>query len=280
MNEKDEIKINLKMIILLILFIIAIIIIASVVVYNFYKEKSNNTENVLIEDLQNVSELKDNISEEEKYLKYLIENNVCDENSIYYLLSKKYYYDDDEVFIKYYSKVLEIGDCHSYAIVECNYENNLIKYNKPIIFTMAMVKDYLYNEPYEGARIDNEELKRFKKRLLEERKSYEPLESIELYEDLNGMSIRNGNCESEESYKNNSRAKKLELTINDTEKHIIELEDTNEVQLCDLNYKQTDIGKPITVKIEVLEVYNGLVSDDIYINEIGFGLTSNGYGGI
>ena len=73
------------------------------------------------------------------------------------------------------------------------------------------------------------------------------------------------NCESEEAYINNARAKKIQVTINNETVKIFELKDTKEVQLFDLNYKQTDISKPINVKIEVLEIYEGKETNDVYI---------------
>lgn len=299
-------KEKIKMIIILI--IITAIIILLVIWCNKYKENSNSSEKVV--NSQNNINVDQNNSNNEftkdlsnySYYELLGMNNSGeeidesdlikafkrdfnkDENSIMYSLMKNDY--DEEIFLKYYSEGIEKGDIPNYPIIECNYENNLGKYTKPIIFTMAMVKDYLYNYPSDSdSRIDTKELRKFEKALREEKKEriesgFDLNSTKEIYESLNGISIKNGNCKSEDSYKNNSRAKKLQVTINNKEKHIIELEDTMEVQFFDLNYKQYDIGTPITVKIELLEKYEGLVSDDVYIHEIGVGINSYGFGGI
>ena len=90
------------------------------------------------------------------------------------------------------------------------------------------------------------------------------MENNNVYEELHGFSIMNGNCESEEAYINNARAKKIQVTINNETVKTFELKDTKEVQLFDLNYTQTDISKPINVKIEVLEIYEGKETNNLY----------------
>ena len=44
-----------------------------------------------------------------------------------------------------------------------------------------------------------------------------------------------------------------------------------EIQLFDIGYTQNTIEKPIEIKVEVLEVYPGLISNDVYIYDIRFG---------
>ena len=92
---------------------------------------------------------------------------------------------------------------------------------------------------------------------------------------LEKMVVMNGNNTSEEDYKNNSRAKKIKVIVNETEEYILELEDTNKAQIFELNYKQKTISKPIDILIEVLEAYSGDESQDIYISDIQFGIISN-----
>ena len=92
------------------------------------------------------------------------------------------------------------------------------------------------------------------------------------------LSIKNGNTESEEEYYNNSRAKKIKVTVNNDKEYIFELEDTNKPQLFDMNVIQNDMSTPMIIDIEVQETYKGLKSDDIYITEIGFGYESGGLG--
>ena len=89
----------------------------------------------------------------------------------------------------------------------------------------------------------------------------------------------NGNNSSEAEWKNNSRAKKIKVIINENEEYIYNLDDTSEVQLIDLNYTQNNTAKPINVKIKILEKYNGDISGDVYISDIRFGLDSSISGG-
>lgn len=105
---------------------------------------------------------------------------------------------------------------------------------------------------------------------------YNSIKNNNFYKDakfqLTGMCIMNGNCTSEEDYNNNSRAKKIKVTINDEKEYIFELEDTNKPQLFDMDVEQLDISKTMNVKVEVLETYKGLKNEEVYITEIGFGL--------
>lgn len=91
---------------------------------------------------------------------------------------------------------------------------------------------------------------------------------------LTGISIMNGDNTSEEEYNNHARAKKILVTIDNKNKYIFNLEDTNKPQLLGINYEKEEIMHPINVKIEVLEIYPGLKTDDVYINELGFGVDS------
>ena len=95
---------------------------------------------------------------------------------------------------------------------------------------------------------------------------------------LNGISIMNGNNNSEEDYNNNARAKKIKVTVNNDKSYTFELKDTNKPQVFDIGVEQEDISKVMNVTIEVLETYKGLVSNDVYINEIGFGISTGGLG--
>lgn len=301
MEEKDKIKINLKILILLVIVIIAIVITVIMIFYNNFQRNStdlaqitntqNNSNKKYTKDLSKYSyyelvDMKDAGEEiDESELKKAFKRDFNkDENTIHYDLMKKYNY-NEEIFLKYYFESVEWGDVPNYLIKECNYGDKLGKYNEPIVYKMAMIKDYLYQAPYDGPVIDAEELKLMEMKLLQEKRQWaeasgdESYATEEVYETLNGISIKNGNCKSKKAYENNSRVKKLKITINDTEKHIIELEDTMEVQLFDINYRQDDITKPMIVKFEVLETYEGLVSNDVYIHEIGFGADSYGFGG-
>ena len=89
------------------------------------------------------------------------------------------------------------------------------------------------------------------------------------------MFIMNGNNESEEDYKNNSRAKKIKVTINKEKEYTFELKDTNKVQVFNIGYKQNNIEKPVNIEVEVLDKYKGEKTEDIYISDIQFGIESN-----
>lgn len=95
------------------------------------------------------------------------------------------------------------------------------------------------------------------------------------YFGLDRIIIMNGNNSSKEIYKNNARAKKIKLTINDDKEYVIDLKDTNKAQFFNINYKQKTIATPIDVKVEVLEAYKGEKTQDLYISDIQFVVTTN-----
>lgn len=283
MKEKKEIKVSLTTVILL--FLVFVLIVSFGIMWCYYNHIRNSNDLTNTNEQVNLNNNYNILTQDKEKVKYVdyskdatpvengYEEKIHASNTINYALLKKYGYNED-IFVKYYSKGLASGDSPNCEIIESDYKNDLGKYTEPITFNMAMVKDYLY--PTNNDTLVNN-LKVFKPLLLKERAGYDS--ESELYVSLNGLSIMNGNNESEEAYNNNSRAKKVQVTINNTYKYVFELKDTNEVQLFDLDYKQTDIGTPIAVKIEVLETYKGLVSEDIYMNEIGFGLEQSGFGG-
>ena len=92
---------------------------------------------------------------------------------------------------------------------------------------------------------------------------------------ITGMTLMNGNNATDEDYNNFARAKKIKVTFNNEKEEIINLQDSKEAQFIDLEYMQEDISKPINIKVEVLETYEGLTSQDTYIADIQFGITSN-----
>lgn len=97
----------------------------------------------------------------------------------------------------------------------------------------------------------------------------------ELYFEITGMLVMNGKNLTEEDYYNNARAKKVKITFNNTDEKIVELEDTMEAQYIDLDYIQYDISKPVNISIEVLETYEGIENQDIFIADVQFGISSN-----
>ena len=97
----------------------------------------------------------------------------------------------------------------------------------------------------------------------------------DFYYKVGKIAIMNGNNESKASYKNNSRAKKIRVTVNNNKKYIFNLKDTNKVQIFDINYKQNTVKKPVEMKVEVLESYDGEKSKDVYISDLQFTMESN-----
>lgn len=83
-------------------------------------------------------------------------------------------------------------------------------------------------------------------------KSYECI-----YNTLDNIYIINGYAKNDELWKANSRVKKMKLTIDNKEEYILELEDTNQLQVFDVHYKNDGISKPIVAEFEILEVYKG-----------------------
>lgn len=88
------------------------------------------------------------------------------------------------------------------------------------------------------------------------------------YSEVNQVAIINGYAKNDKLWKNNNRVKTLKLTIDDTKQYILELEDTKDLQLFDINYKNDNITKKINMKFEILEVYPGEKYDDTCITSI------------
>ena len=97
----------------------------------------------------------------------------------------------------------------------------------------------------------------------------------ELYFKITGMLLMNGNNLTEEDYCNNARAKKIKITFDGKEEKIIDLADKSDAQFIDLQYIHYDISKPVDISIEVLETYEGNISNNTYISDIQFGISSN-----
>ena len=100
---------------------------------------------------------------------------------------------------------------------------------------------------------------------------------------LTGFYIVNGYAKNEKLFKANSRVKKLKLTIDETREYILELEDTMNPQLFDIEYEQEpDFDKLNAVKaeFEILEVYKGEKYEDTVITTLkGCSYTNMNMGG-
>ena len=86
---------------------------------------------------------------------------------------------------------------------------------------------------------------------------------------LSSITFMNGKSDSINDYYNNARAKKIKIKINDFEKEYL-LEDTPEYQNIQIDWtsKGDEYQKPVTVSIEVLEKYDGDITDDVYFSGI------------
>ena len=146
------------------------------------------------------------------------------------------------------------------------------KYTNKISYDIAV-----FNETYYDGYYDLETCVKNQYDKLVVKKDYQHYENIpkSFYYEIPNMFIMNGNNESEEEYKNNSRAKKIKITINKEKEYTFELKDTNKVQIFDVGYKQNNIEKPVNIEVEVLDKYKGEKTEDIYISDIQFGIESN-----
>ena len=91
------------------------------------------------------------------------------------------------------------------------------------------------------------------------------------YNGLSGLYIVNGYAKNEKLFKANSRVKKLRLTIDGTKEYILELEDTMNPQLFDIEYEQEpnlDKLDAIKAEFEILEVYKGEKYEDTVITTL------------
>ena len=189
-----------------------------------------------------------------------------------YSFSQTYSSPDECPFINLYTSILGIGDSTEIVDWTSNYAaycypNNVnndlnTNYNKVISYDIA-----LFNEQYKDGYYSLEQ---------QTESQYEQLgKSEEYYFNKSKIAIMNGNNESEGTYMNFDRAKKIKITANDEEEYIFELNDTNEVQIFDINYKQNSIQTPVNLKIEVLDTYEGEKDSDVYISDVQFAIESN-----
>lgn len=143
-----------------------------------------------------------------------------------------------------------------------NLSNDLsAKYTQKIKYSIAEFNEMYYEGNYD--------LKTLVKN------QYEKIKDKNYYYEIPKILIMNGNNASKEEYTNNSRAKKIKVTVNGEKEYTFDLKDTNKVQVFDLNYKQNTIEKPVEVEVEVLETYSGEKSDDVYISDFQCAITSS-----
>jgi len=115
--------------------------------------------------------------------------------------------------------------------------------------TIEDVEEYLLNKYNEEHKQDNEHGGNYPTITKSNISNYS--------NEVNQIAIINGNAKTDELWKKNSRVKKLKLTIDDKVEYILELEDSKDLQLFDINYKNDSITKKLNLKFEILEVYSG-----------------------
>ena len=207
-----------------------------------------------------------------------IVNNYKDETmyklmrNTLYSFSQKYENVSNCPFSNRYFNILGIGDSTEIADWTSNYavycypnnkDNDLSsKYTKEITYDIS-----IFNEKYKEGYYNLNDQTKSQYNQLNKNKEY--------YFYIDKLAIMNGNNKSKEEYINNSRAKKIKVTVNNSKEYIFELNDTNKVQIFDIDYKQNSIKTPVHFKIEVLETYKGKETEDIYISDIQFSIASN-----
>lgn len=279
MEKKNVIKINLTTFIFTI--VIFILIIASLVCFIIIKNKKDN--NIKVTEINNVTEdVTGNTTEETNNSVYLEEmsEELDIQKNTYIAFSKLFnnnnlFFEGERYFEKYYM----MGDHSQLLFEESNYmqyinsKSKIEKYNEIINIKLVPVDAWCCGDWMENSV---EEIAEFQAKEYPQKHNYEQ----ELEFGVTGMLIMNGNNISEEEFYNNSRAKHIKITFNGTEERVYELQDNMDIQLFTIDYVQTDISKPIDIEIEVLDSYNGKISDDIYISDIQFGTYFSGTHGI
>lgn len=84
------------------------------------------------------------------------------------------------------------------------------------------------------------------------------------------LEIYNGYQKSETAWKNNSRAKKMEVFINGKSTYFLELQDTIKMQRFHIGQQFSPKGEDLVIELKVLEVYKGGKYQDLCISEINF----------
>ena len=294
MGEKNEVKVRLSTVVYL--FIILVLVVALAVVYYLGFVKNDNANGELTEKNNiaiNEQETETNNTEKEEgvkgtFIDYSKDTTVVEdgnsekikgENTLKYSLLREHDY-THEFYEKYCSIYGAEGDSAAWEEIESNYETlyrggpiKVVKYTETIECDITVLNESIqFSADYKDTMTLKDKAKTM----------WDAIKNDDFYKNdkykLNGISIMNGNNNSEEDYNNNARAKKIKVTINNDKSYTFELKDTNKPQLFDIGIEQEDISKVMNVTIEVLETYKGLVSNDVYINEVGFGISTGGLG--
>ena len=210
-----------------------------------------------------------------------------------YSLSKKYSKSDESPFTKDYLSHLYIGDTTRIVDIESNYKQyeydsddefingyKVEKYTDIISYKIADFFEDFYLDPENNTLEESNFYQYFtiiSDHIDPEYKSRLPID-MNLYREVPYMLVMNGNNTSEQHFKNNARAKKIKVVIDGISKYTFDLEDTNAVQVLKLDYmdlKEPSLKHPISITVEVLETYSGEQTNDVYISDVQFAITSN-----
>lgn len=204
-----------------------------------------------------------------------------------YSLSKKYSSYWDNPFYNYIYSYIEFQDTggteihkweSNYSQYDMRYYNekiNLEKYTDKITYKTGLFNEVCIRT--DEKTIEEMANSQYNNLVLEEKNYHytDIPEDRKFYYEVPSMIVMNGNNASEEDYKNNARAKKIKVIVNNEKEYVFNLKDTNAVQVFDLNYKQNTIEKPVNITVEVLETYAGEKTEDIYMSDIQFAINSN-----
>ena len=288
-KKKKKIEISLGAAIGILIAFLFVMITAAISFYYGYVNQEDDEAyvNTQEESDKNKDSLQDTTTVDE----YNYEDNYIGEveeliqKNTYISILKNYKQKSDEILNKYCTIATNIGDCFSGVLIESNYSQYMLPkekiepYKDNIKLKIAELDVLLENECFMNG-INYEEKESIDDKIKMQSNVYAKIPEHErniddLYFQITGMLVMNGNNESEKVYNEKSRAKKIKVVINNDKEYIFELKDTMEAQLIDIDYKQMDITKPIDIEIEILEKYIGTETEDVYISDIQFGLDSN-----
>ena len=303
MEKKKGIKIRLTVAIIIIELIFLISMITIYYIYHLADNKERTKNSITVssseERKEKIKIKKDTTKDIEKTPKYeweeypnddkwmdeiIRENNEEDSTKLKLIRKSLYSLNKNKIKLfdeRYYdifgiwdsTKIIDWTSNYARYCYPDNEKNDLdSKYTKKITYDIA-----IFNEGYYDGYYDLETCVKNQYDKLVVKKDYQHYENIpkSFYYEIPNMFIMNGNNESEEDYKNNSRAKKIKVTINKEKEYTFELKDTNKVQVFNIGYKQNNIEKPVKIEVEVLDTYKGEKTEDIHISDIQFGIESN-----
>lgn len=211
---------------------------------------------------------------------------TCQANT-YASMKNEYPEDYQEMLEKYCTGYAGIGDSAAWIEIESNYsqyemagdDSGIQAYQGPIEVRIAKLSDSAASKDGYKEDASLEEKVTFNAKYGSGYDGVLYANRDDNYYQITGLAIMNGNNTSSEAWNSNARAKKIKVTVNGEQSFEFDLKDQPGVQVFDLDYRQDSIDKPVEVTIEVLKVYKGNTSDDVYISDIRFGFDSSVSGG-